>query len=247
MLADLAERVANVVPRYGAAVWAILSRPVSETLPRAGDPRLTTDALVFWAISVIFYLVVKLLIYDVGVDETRYFVSRMLGELIALIALTLAFALATRIFRASVPVHAVLAAVALFTAAVFPVTTVVMGANAVIWLAMSPDLFHEFGRFLFSCTTGESFVGAMSGVRDGMAAGGLLAIGLTFIQAVFVACMITVWVVYGVAFFRVIGRLAGARGARLAGIAVSGLLLGFLALLFVQAFDWAIGQGMGGC
>ncbi|MEO0428398.1 MAG: hypothetical protein AAF160_13270 [Pseudomonadota bacterium] len=247
MLGEASERIAGLLPRYGQAVWSILRRPVSETAARAAEPSLTVDALAFWCISVFIEFVARLMFFALPADQTLYVISRGLVELVVLLGMALSFAGAAWLFRRPVPVYAVMAAICLLWAAALPVMTVLNGAIYATMIVISPELFHEIGQFLFSCTSAESLVREIAALQTALIgrSAGVIALGIA--QLAIGAALFLICAVYTISFFRVLGQLGGAGGLRLLGIVAVGVVLGVLTLSLSASFGWMLGRGTGAC
>ncbi|MEO0991263.1 MAG: hypothetical protein AAFX00_09975 [Pseudomonadota bacterium] len=247
MLENIAKRLINIAPQYGAAVWAVLCRPVSETTERAKRPGLVVDALAFWLISQVLDFIVRLLIFAKTPNTTLYMISRALQEVSVLVGVSLAFTLAAVISGARMPVRVVLVAYALISAAALPVQTLLKTAMYAPILATSEELFQEIGNLIFSCSGLESLAEKLTAFQQALQAGDPLVMALVAYYVVVGLFMFSVTLVYTIAFLRALGRLSGATGLRHWALSVLGLLFSGLVLTVVLTSAWMIGRGTGAC
>jgi hypothetical protein len=170
-------------------------------------------------------------------------------EVATLLALSFAFFLATRLLARPVAFHAVLSAMALTWGAALPLLAMLGTAiyGAVIFL--SPAFFETMRLFLLSCAGPEALWAEYMTLWRRMTGGDIEPVALVVImfQLMMGLGLVVVCTVYTVAFLRSLGRIGQAGTGRLVAIALTGIVLGSVALAMTSSFGWMIGRGMQAC
>ena len=244
MIENIVNRTFGILPRYGATLWTVLAHPVSAVAPRARDGRHVWDAVLFWSMSVGIYLITRYIGYSPGADPVDFFVARGIGFLVQLLVVAAAFWLVWRLFGAIHPLGSFIIATACLHGAVLPLETVLlMGAFGAVRL-IEEDLF----RVMVNTVNGCGQFMSLDLVREMLSArlqaaptqvSGLILLGLGLAVP-----LVGVQVGYGIAYARVLARLAeGDRPfglVRVLPMLVLGCMLALAGMSFATLFDWTL-------
>lgn len=247
MIEDIARRTAEVLPRYGATYWALLSQPVARITPRSRAGTQVWDAMLFWVVSLAIFLLTRYIAFSSIADPVLFFVSSAITALVQLVMVALAFFWVWRVFGAPYPLGSFLIATACIHGVVLPLEAVLNVGLFGIMRILDADLY----RLAINSVSGCGQVTSMDALAQAMearmqAANPAQTLRLILLFMAMSLPLFSVLIGYGVAYARVLARLTAEPvrpgSARLLLMLVLGSALAGTGLFFSALFDWALFQ-----
>lgn len=247
VIEDIAKRTAEVLPRYGATLWALLAQPVAQITPRSRNGTQVWDAMLFWAVSLALFLLTRYIAFGSITDPGLFFVSSAITGLLQLVLVSLSFFWVWRIFGAPYPLGSFLIATACIHGVVLPLEAVLNLVLFGIMRLLDADIY----RLAVNSMSGCGQVTSMDAIAQAMearmqAADPAQTLRLILLYMVVSLPLFGVLIGYGVAYVRVLARLTAEPArpgtARLLLMLVLGTALAGTGLLFSALFDWTLFQ-----
>ncbi|AVO38026.1 hypothetical protein [Pukyongiella litopenaei] len=237
MIDQIAARVAEVLPRYGATLWALARHPVIEVVPRSRAGTGVWDAVLFWSVSVAIFLMTRYIAFSSGSDFALFFVARGIASIVQLLLVSLVFFQVWRLFGTRRPLGSFIIATACIHGVVLPIEAVVSLGSVGIARIIDEDLFRMMVNSFNGCGQVMS-LGKMQGslqaaFDDDMSR--QLWLSLAYMLATLP--LLAVLAVYGVAYLRVLLRLAAAGWWRRAAMILLGCAVTLAGLSYVAIID----------
>lgn len=244
MLKDVLDRVATQLPRYFGQLCDVLARPVAEVHRRARAEDGLDQAVIFWSISLIFYLTTRYVAYYSDVDEVRYFVGNLIASCVTLVVVSLAIWWVWHLFGAGASLASHVAATAYVWGALMPIQAVLHAIAIGTTRLMSDEVYAWLRETTAGCF-GERTpdFGAMA-ARAFETETGLPAFG---VYSGIVLVSTTIDLVYCVAYLRVLRSFRPISGARFVLVSVLSCFAALVSGLVGTSFYLVLAEGVMGC
>lgn len=244
MIEEIAKRTADVLPRYGSTYWALLTQPVTQTVPRSRQGKLVWDAVLFWTVSLAVYLLTRYIAFSSGADPVLFFVARGISSLLQLVLVSLAFFWVWRLFGSGLGLGSFLIATACIHGVVLPLEAVLNLGSIGVARIIDEDLYRQAVNSLNGCGQIMTFTELEAAVQSWVDGNPDQPMKFILLYIVVTLPLIIVLVAFSVVFARVLGQLAPERRRTKPVIILLMLMLGALlaviGLFFTTLFDWIL-------
>lgn len=244
MIETIVNRSIAVLPRYGATLWKLLAHPVAEVAPRSRAGDHVWDAVLFWSVSMAFFLLTRYIAFSPGADSMLYFTARGLSSILQLLLVSMAFFLVWKLFGSRFRAGSFIIATACIHGIILPLEAVLSLVSFGVARIIDFDLYRVMVNSVNGCgqiVSPDTLGNASRTGLDGPDGPKLNLIGLYILLTL---PLIGVLIAYGIAYFRVLAQLAEGRKpfgrARVLLMLVLGCLTAGLALSYTVVFDWTL-------
>lgn len=235
MLEEIAKRTVAILPRYGGTFWKLLAHPVAQVTPRSRAGGAVWDAVLFWAVSMTIFLLTRYIAFSSAAPPGLFFLARGLSGILQLLLVSLAFFWTWRLFGAKQPLGSFLIATACIHGVVLPLEAVLQLAAFAAMRIIDQDLFRLAANSVSGCGQVTTLTALNSALQDPQA-----ALRPILLYVIITLPLFGVLITYGIAYCRILARLARFGAARLLPMFLLGGALALAGLSFAALFDWIL-------